>query len=159
LQEKTFERVGASEPVGVDVRVIAATHQDLDELMRQKRFREDLYFRLKVIPIYVPPLRARREDIAELALHFLNDYAQRSGQAEVPMDDDALAVLKAYSWPGNVRELENVIERAVVVSEGPTVTVEDLPPELREAVEAGEVASLRDWTESGSPHVGLRAER
>src|SRR5437763_10385582 len=126
----TFERVGSSEPVKVDVRVIAATHQDLEALMRQGRFREDLFFRLNVFPITLPPLRDRVEDVPELALHFLRHYGQKAGKAIGGLDDDALAALKAYRWPGNVRQLENVIERAVVVADGPVITLRELPPEL-----------------------------
>ncbi|MBL8793272.1 MAG: sigma-54-dependent Fis family transcriptional regulator, partial [Planctomycetia bacterium] len=130
LQEMTFERVGSSEPVQVDVRVVAATHQDLEELIRQGKFREDLFYRLNVISIPVPPLRERREDIPELALHFLRLYAQRAGQTVNQMDDDALAALKGHPWPGNIRQLENVIERAVVVADGPTITLQDLSAEV-----------------------------
>jgi DNA-binding NtrC family response regulator len=161
LQEKAFERVGSSEPVKVDVRIIAATHQDLEQLIGQKRFREDLFYRLNVISIPVPPLRERIEDVPELALHFLRRYAQRSGKPAAQLDDDALAVLKAYRWPGNVRELENVLERAVVVADGLTVTADDLPPELLRAVE--ELAAPPwpgddlDAYDFGS--LGVRAER
>ncbi|HZY88542.1 MAG TPA: sigma 54-interacting transcriptional regulator, partial [Gemmataceae bacterium] len=130
LEEMTFERVGSSEPVAVDVRIIAATHQDLEALMRQGRFREDLFFRLNVFPIILPPLRERVEDVPELALHFLRLYAQKSAKAITGLDDDALAALKSCRWPGNVRQLENVIERAVVVADGPVITVRELPPEL-----------------------------
>jgi transcriptional regulator with GAF, ATPase, and Fis domain len=130
LEEMTFERVGSSEPVKVDVRVIAATHQDLEALMRQGRFREDLFFRLNVFPINLPPLRQRVEDVPELAAHFLRLYAQKSAKEVTGLDDDALAALKAYRWPGNVRQLENVIERAVIVAEGPVIGVRELPPEL-----------------------------
>jgi transcriptional regulator with GAF, ATPase, and Fis domain len=135
IQDKTFERVGSSSSVKVDVRVIAATHRNLEELVRQGRFREDLYYRLKVVDLTMPPLRDRRQDIPELALHFARVCGQRSRQISIQIDDDALPVLKAYDWPGNIRELENVIERAVVVAEGPTITVQDLPPELLRAVE------------------------
>jgi transcriptional regulator with GAF, ATPase, and Fis domain len=134
LQEKTFERVGSSEPVQVDVRIVAATHQNLEGLIRQGRFREDLYYRLKVIDISVPPLRDRREDIPELALYFLNIYATRFGRAVQHIDDDAMTILKSYRWPGNIRELENVMERALVVTEGPSITVDDLPEEIAQAV-------------------------
>ncbi len=130
LQEMTFERVGSSEPIAVDVRIIAATHQDLEELIRQGRFREDLFYRLNVFPIHVPPLREHPEDIPELVEHFLHQYGLKAGKELSGIDDDALAVLKGYSWPGNVRQLENVIERAVVIVEGATITLEDLPPEL-----------------------------
>jgi transcriptional regulator with GAF, ATPase, and Fis domain len=158
LQEKTFERVGASEPVRVDVRIIAATHQDLEQLIRQGRFREDLYYRLNVIPITVPPLRERLEDLPELALHFLQEQARRCGKAVSQIDDDALAALKAYSWPGNIRQLENVIERAVVVADGASITVTDLPGEIVESAEA------LPWMENGrnsqpDPWCGARGVR
>ncbi len=130
LQEMTFERVGSSDPVQVDVRVIAATHQDLEELIRRGRFREDLFYRLNVFPVWVPPLRERVEDIPELVSFFLRLYGPRSGAGVTTVDDDALALLKAYAWPGNIRQLENVIERAVVIAEGPVVTPNELPSEL-----------------------------
>jgi len=130
LQEKTFERVGSSDPLQVDVRIIAATHQNLEEFIRRGRFREDLYYRLKVIDILVPSLRERREDIPELALSFLRTYAQRCDKPVKYLDDDVMAILKSYRWPGNIRELENVIERAVVVAEGSTILPGDLSPEL-----------------------------
>jgi transcriptional regulator with GAF, ATPase, and Fis domain len=130
LQEMTFERVGSNDPVQVDVRIIAATHQDLEELIRRGRFREDLFYRLNVFPITVPPLRERTEDVPELALHFLRLYGQRSGKVVSGIDDDAMVRLKGYAWPGNVRQLENVIERAVVIAEGLVVTADDLPVEL-----------------------------
>jgi len=114
----------------VDVRIIAATHQNLEALIRQGRFREDLYYRLKVIDILVPSLRERSEDLPELAAHFLRTYSERCGKPVQHMDDDVLAILKSYRWPGNIRELENVIERAVVVAEGPTIMPSDLSPEL-----------------------------
>jgi transcriptional regulator with GAF, ATPase, and Fis domain len=145
LQEKTFERVGSSEPVKVDVRIIAATHQDLEELTRRGRFREDLYYRLNVLPLQVPPLRERTEDIPELALHFLQQSAQRCRKDVQQIDDDALSALKAYSWPGNIRELENVIERGVVIAEGPVVTLRELPGELLRAV--GNVGLSAVWDE------------
>jgi len=160
LQEMTFERVGSSEPVHVDVRLIAATHQDLEELMDQRRFREDLYYRLNVISIAVPPLRERREDIAELALHFLRLHGLRSGKNVTQIDDDALVRLKAYPWPGNIRQLENVIERAVVVVEGPCITVAELPVELAEACEPD---TAPGWPNGdgkySSDGIGIRAER
>jgi len=167
LQEKTFERVGSSEPLQVNVRIITATHQNLEELIRQGRFRQDLYYRLKVIDIQVPPLRERREDIPELALHFLHFYAERCHKAVAQIDDDAMALLKSYPWPGNIRELENVIERAVVVTEGPTILPADLAPELARGFE--EPSPLSSWGRVGlgdnngsaakGTSDGLRAER
>ncbi len=163
LQEMTFERVGSSDPVKVNVRLIAATHQDLEALIRQGRFREDLYYRLNVISLPVPPLRERREDIPELALHFLRHYAQRCGKSVTQIEDDALAVLKAHAWPGNIRELENVIERAVVVVDGPAVSVHELPPELLQAGQARTARGRPEWSENERTPVfstvGLRAER
>lgn len=146
LQEKTFERVGSSEPVKSDVRVIAATHQNLEELIRRGKFREDLYYRLNVFDIIVPPLRQRREDIAELALHFLEQAAKRCGKPTLTLDDDALALLKAFAWPGNIRQLENVLERAAVLVEGSTITLRDLPEELRRESELEEQAAAA-WTD------------
>ncbi|HLJ92631.1 MAG TPA: sigma 54-interacting transcriptional regulator [Gemmataceae bacterium] len=160
LQEMTFERVGSSEPVQVDVRLIAATHQNLEALMAQGRFREDLYYRLNVISVCVPPLRERREDIPELALHFLRLHGQRSGKNVTQMDDDALAVLKAYAWPGNIRQLENVIERAVVVAEGTGITIADLPAELAEAHEPELVpAGLNGKAKVPFEEIGIHGER
>jgi transcriptional regulator with GAF, ATPase, and Fis domain len=150
LQEMTIERVGSSEPVKVDVRILAATHQDLQALIRQGRFREDLYYRLNVFPILVPPLRERGEDIAELALHFLRQSAQRCHKDVVGLDDDALLVLKAYWWPGNIRQLENVMERAVVIAEGPVVSVRELPPDLLRAVDEAGMAPTGDWQEDNN---------
>ena len=103
LQEKTFERVGSSEALTVDVRILAATHQDLEELIRQGRFREDLYYRLNGITVAVPPLRSRREDVPELALHFLRMHARRCGKELDQIDDEAMMALKSFAWPGNVR--------------------------------------------------------
>jgi len=130
LQEHTFERVGSSEPVKVDVRILAATHQNLEALMRQGRFREDLFYRLNVLPIHLPPLRERAEDIPELALHFLRFYSDRMNKHATGIDDDALARLKAHPWPGNIRQLENAIQHAVVIAEKPLVTIDELPAEL-----------------------------
>ena len=132
LQEMSFERVGSSQSISVDVRILAATHQDLEALIRAGRFREDLYYRLNVFFLTTPALRERREDIFELALHFLNVHAQRTGKLLTHLDPEAVDALVAYDWPGNIRELENVLERAVVLADGPSVTLEDLPIELRQ---------------------------
>jgi transcriptional regulator with GAF, ATPase, and Fis domain len=158
LQEKTFERVGSSDPVAVDVRVIAATHQDLPKLIAAGRFREDLYYRLNGFPIVLPPLRDRREDIAELAQHFLRQYCQRCGKEMTQIDDDALARLKAYQWPGNIRQLENVIERAVVIVEGPVITEYELPPEIVDAAPDLEFPSENGIIADDLPS-GLQTER
>lgn len=131
LQEMTFERVGSSTPIRVDVRIVAATHQDLEALIESGAFRGDLYYRLNVISLTAPSLRERKEDIFELAIHFLKRNAERSGKSVHLIEEDALDRLIQYDWPGNVRELENVIERAVVLAEGPAITLHDLPPEIR----------------------------
>jgi transcriptional regulator with GAF, ATPase, and Fis domain len=131
LQEMAFERVGSSQAVTADVRILAATHQDLESLIAAGRFREDLYYRLNVISLRTPALRERKEDIFELAVYFLGHHARRIGKAVTHLDDGAIEALTAYDWPGNIRELENVIERAVVLSDGPALTRDDLPPEVR----------------------------
>jgi DNA-binding NtrC family response regulator len=122
LQEREFEPLGAERSQRVDVRVIAATNRDLPQLVAQGKFQDDLFYRLNVIPIEIPPLRERREDIPALVEHFIKKHAQRTGRRIERIDDDALAGLQEYEWPGNVRELENTIERAVVLSQGPTIT-------------------------------------
>jgi transcriptional regulator with GAF, ATPase, and Fis domain len=130
LQEMAFEPVGSTRTIQVDVRIIAATHQNLEVLMREGRFREDLFYRLNVISIRTPPLRERPEDIFELAIHFLERYSRQSNKAVTMMEDDVVERLRSYSWPGNVRELENVIERAIVLADGDTLRLGDLPAEL-----------------------------
>jgi transcriptional regulator with GAF, ATPase, and Fis domain len=131
LQEMSFERVGSSQSITVDVRILAATHQDLEALIRAGRFREDLYYRLNVICLHTPALRERREDIFELAVYFLNVHGHRTGKLVTHLEPEAVEALVAYDWPGNIRELENVLERAVVLADRPGVTLDDLPPELR----------------------------
>ena len=132
LQEGEFERVGGTKTIRVDVRIVAATNQDLATLVRDKRFREDLFYRLNVITIQVPPLRERPEDVPVLAQHFLRVYAAKNNRQLDGFSDEALGCLEAYSWPGNVRELENVVERAVVLARGARVEAADLPDAVRE---------------------------
>ncbi|HUG92538.1 MAG TPA: sigma 54-interacting transcriptional regulator, partial [Planctomycetaceae bacterium] len=127
LQERCFEPVGGSQTVHVDVRLITATHQNLEELISRGAFREDLYYRLNVITVTLPPLRERREDIFELALYFLGRAGRRAGKRVSQIDDAAVEALERYDWPGNIRELENVVERAVVLAEGDRITRDDLP--------------------------------
>jgi transcriptional regulator with GAF, ATPase, and Fis domain len=129
LQEKTFERVGESRPVTADVRVIAATHRDLKRAVEEGRFREDLYYRLRVFPIELPPLRERREDVEPVARYLLARVGARTGR-ELRFSPEALRQLLEHPWPGNVRELENALEYAVTVARGQTVQPEDLPPEV-----------------------------
>jgi len=127
LQEGDFIPVGDTKGKTVDIRFLAATNKDLEEEVRQKRFREDLYFRLNVISLYLPPLRERSEDIELLARHFLRKYSARMKREITGFTPDSLQLLKAYSWPGNIRELENAIERAVILTRGTQVTAETLP--------------------------------
>ncbi len=133
VQEGEFERLGGVAPVKVDVRLVAATNRDLISEVRAGRFREDLYYRLNVVAIPLPPLRDRPEDIPLLADHFLHRFSRRNEKGFSEMTREALAALSAYSWPGNVRELENIIERAVVLGRGPQLTLEDLPAAIRTA--------------------------
>jgi DNA-binding NtrC family response regulator len=126
LQEREFERVGGTETVKVDVRVVSATHRNLEKQIAAGTFREDLYYRLNVFPIVLPPLRERAGDIALLGEHFVGKYARSFGKAIRGLDAGARAALVGYAWPGNVRELENVIERALILARGPEVTVADL---------------------------------
>jgi two-component system response regulator HydG len=130
LQEREFERVGGNETLSVDVRVIAATNRNLQHMVQEGKFREDLFYRLNVINLEMPALRARPSDIPLLAGHFLRKYAADNGKELRGFTGEALEHLATYSWPGNVRELENVIERAVILAQGPEVTVADLPPNL-----------------------------
>jgi two-component system, NtrC family, response regulator HydG len=147
LQEGEFERLGGTRPVKVDVRIVTATNQDLGQMVRDKRFREDLYYRLKVITINVPPLRERREDIRVLAEHFLRLYAAKNNRVLGGFTAEALGRLEGYSWPGNVRELENVVERGVVLARGALIDVGDLPEEIAGATPLPEgVLSVRIGT-------------
>ena len=130
LQEKRFERLGGSETIEVDVRVLAATNQDLDALIEQGRFRKDLYYRLRGVTIHLPPLRERREDIAELAYYFLFRFNRQLGTAVQSISSRALDLLERYRWHGNVRELQSVIREALIVSAGPTILRDFLPAEL-----------------------------
>src|SRR5262245_13452063 len=130
LQERTFERVGGNETLKVDVRIIAASNRDLKQRIAEGLFREDLYYRLNVVTIEIPPLRERKTDIAELATFFLRRYAEENGKRLEGLSDDALRALEAYTWPGNVRELENAIERAVVLCKGARIETKHLPASM-----------------------------
>ena len=130
LQSGTFERVGGNQPVTVDVRVIAATNKPLEQAVAAREFREDLFYRLNVVRVQMPPLRERRSDIRLLVNYFLKKFSRQSGQKPKSIAADALTALEAHRWPGNVRELENVIERALVVAKGDAILVADLPVEL-----------------------------
>jgi Nif-specific regulatory protein len=126
LQQKTFERVGSSETVSVDVRIIAATNKDIETLVEKGEFRTDLYYRLNVLPIHVPPLRQRKEDIPALADFFLKKFARETNKKILGLTDAAMGMMLSYSWPGNIRELENAIERAIVITKGPRIGAADL---------------------------------
>ena len=152
LQEQSFRRVGGDTEVEVDVRVIAATNRDLQQEMSAGRFREDLFYRLNVVPIRVPPLRERREDVPMLARHFVTLSAEASGMAARPLGEDAVAALQAYEWPGNVRQLRNVVDWMLIMSGGGArdpIRADQLPPEIGSATPA----ALR-W-EKGSEIMGL----
>jgi two-component system response regulator PilR (NtrC family) len=133
MQEREFMRLGGMETIKVDVRIIAATNCDLRHMVGEGRFREDLYYRLHVINIYMPPLRERKDDIPYLAQHFLEKYGAENGKPTLDLTADALDLLMEYDWPGNVRELENVIERAVVLSSGPHIGPDLVPEHVRSA--------------------------
>jgi len=132
LQESEFERVGGIKTLSVDVRLIAATNRDLKALIAEGRFREDLFYRLAVVPIALPPLRDRKEDIPLLVHHFIEKYDRRLGKRVEGIEDEALQVLMGYAWPGNIRELENLMERSVLFADGPRIEAASLPDSLRE---------------------------
>jgi len=130
LQEMEFERVGGTKTIKVDVRVVAATNRELKGEVGEGRFREDLFYRLHVVHLHIPPLSQRQEDTPLLAVHFLKKYAQENARGEVHLSPEALKLLIQYAWPGNVRELENVMERAVILCGQNLITPQDLPGEL-----------------------------
>lgn len=131
LQEKEFERVGGTECIHADVRVIAATNKNLEEAIKKGQFREDLFFRLNVVPIFVPPLRDRKEDVERLGTHFLNKYSLEANKKITKIDKKAIDLLSRYNWPGNVRELENAIQRAVVLGDSDTIYPSNLPLDIQ----------------------------
>jgi two-component system nitrogen regulation response regulator NtrX len=143
LEEQSFERVGGSQTLRVDVRVIAATNKNLEKEIAAGRFREDLYYRLNVIPFQVPPLRERREDVEILALRFVQEFCAESGERPRELTPECLAALEGHAWPGNVRELRNLIERLVIMTPGPRIDVSDLPAGFR-------AAALEDEEEGGT---------
>jgi two-component system NtrC family response regulator len=148
LQEKVFERVGGMRPISVNIRLIAATNKSLKEEIRQGRFREDLFYRLNVVPLILPPLRERLEDIRPLTAHFIQKYAEeRQGITPVTrIEKEVERLFFDYNWPGNVRELENVIERAMVMCPGDTIRVDDLPKDFRQNVQKNSSLRLDDLT-------------
>jgi DNA-binding NtrC family response regulator len=136
LQERSFERLGSNAKIDVNIRLICATNRNLSEMVQQGKFRDDLYYRLNVVQMHLPPLRERQDDIPLLAQHFLQDFSEKFKKKAKRFSQPALRALEEYGWPGNVRELENAVQRAVVLSEGPTVDVWQLPAALRSGCEA-----------------------
>ena len=159
LQEREFDRVGGVRAIRVDVRIVAATNRDLDDAVKGGRFREDLYHRLNVIPIPLPPLRERAQDIPPLAQYFLQRFSLESKKRFVEITKDALAKLAAYQWQGNVRELANTIERAVVLGSGPSLTIQDLPGRISAAEErmSSNNLSYREAMEATRRELVLKA--
>ncbi|HLE09525.1 MAG TPA: sigma 54-interacting transcriptional regulator, partial [Thermodesulfobacteriota bacterium] len=145
IQEKSFRRVGSTNDISVDMRLIAATNKDVEKEVEGKRFREDLFYRLNVIRIHIPPLRERKEDIAQLAAYFLKKYNAEQGKEIKKISGEALNCLMDYDYSGNVRELENAIERAVALEAKDSVSVESLPPAIRDrCVKEGSPATPGD---------------
>ncbi len=157
LQQKNFERLGGTRPIDVDVRVIAATNMDLNELIKAKRFREDLYYRLSVFPITIPPLRERPDDVKRLAEYFVVKYCREMKKVTKSLSKDADRLLERYHWPGNVRELENTIERAVILAEGKKITPEHLAIRLQrtDEIQLREGAGLKEI----GAHAQMQAEK
>jgi Nif-specific regulatory protein len=141
LQEREFERVGGTEPVRIDVRVIAATNRNLEKALADGGFREDLYYRLNVFPLFIPPLRARKADVLPLAGYFTEKYSRQHGKSIKRISTSAIDLLSSYHWPGNVRELENTIERAMLLADGEVIHAYHLPPTLQTAEASGTVVS------------------
>ena len=159
LQEREFERVGSNTPIKVDIRVIAATNRNLADEVKNGKFREDLYYRLNVIHIHMPPLRERKDDIPLLIEHFLVKFRHAAGAIPTAISEEALRRLVDHDWPGNVRELENAIERAVVLSRGNPITVEHLPfSEDRGAPERATFAERRTKLEGDEAALSGRRD-
>ena len=157
LQSGTFERVGGNQPLKVDVRVIAATNKPLEQAVTTKQFREDLFYRLNVVRIQIPPLRDRREDIRLLVNYFLKKFAEGGNQPPKSISPEVVTALEQYRWPGNVRELENVIQRAIVVAKGDAILLSDLPSEILScdpATEASQAPGAKAAAVAGSPETG-----
>ncbi len=164
IQEGEFERVGGTETIKVDVRIIAATNRNLEEAMQKGEFRQDLYYRLNVIPIEVPPLRERRDDIPLLVSHFLEKFNREFNKKIQAVDDEAMKFLQSYHWPGNIRELENLLERAVVLNKTGILTTRDFPPYVvqsqePEIIEIDTNRSLNELVDAYEKQIILKALR
>jgi len=148
IQEKEIERIGGNKKINIDIRLIASTNRDLRKEVQQKTFRADLYYRLNVVQIKLPPLRERKSDIPLLVTHFIDKFSQRENKNISSVSPDVMKLFFEYSWPGNLRELENVIERAVVLAKGNTIGIKDIPSEIRKAVkDHGYIHDLRPLKE------------
>jgi two-component system nitrogen regulation response regulator GlnG len=157
LQEREFERVGGEQTIRVSVRVLSATNRDLSVLVEQGKFREDLFYRLSVVPIRVPALRERPQDLRALAQYFLEEFCARNNFRAKTLDDAVFAVFENYAWPGNARELKNAIERMAILTQGDWLTVESIPVEIRVPRESGARSSVQEARESAERDHILRA--
>lgn len=161
IQQNVFYRVGGNESIKVDVRIIAATHRDLEDMIAKRQFREDLYYRLNVVALEIPPLRERKEDIPELVYKFINEFSRQHKRNISRAAPEVMSILLGYSWPGNVRELRNVIERLVVLTEGDTINVDHLPKTLRrqtpESMGQDSFLTLADLTRQNERDIIARA--
>jgi transcriptional regulator with GAF, ATPase, and Fis domain len=159
LQEREFERVGGTKTIKVDVRILAATNRDLEKATRDGLFREDLFYRINVIPLHLPPLRERIEDLPLLMEHFMRVFCEKRDVQPLGFDDDARELLLKYRWPGNVRELETLIERLVILAESQTVSAQDLPDRYRAAAQAAPAQDVRERSvELPEEGINLNAE-
>jgi transcriptional regulator with GAF, ATPase, and Fis domain len=155
LQEQEFERLGSTRTIRVDVRIVAATNRDLSAMVQERRFRADLFYRLHVFPIALPPLRERVDDIPLLVRHFVCRFAERMNKEILTIPDEVMEFLKRHSWPGNIRELQNFVERAVILSSGPVLAapLADLKPDLNHSTEAKTPAAGRTLMEAERAHI------
>ena len=142
LETRSFERLGGTETIQTDVRIVAATNKDLEKMVAEGTFREDLFYRLNVVTVLLPPLRERRDDIPLLVRHYMAQFASENGKSELGIDESAMAALAAYNWPGNIRELRNCVERMVVLCRGQELTIDNVPANIRENVSPGITKSL-----------------
>jgi DNA-binding NtrC family response regulator len=156
-EERAFERVGGNAQIKVDVRLVAATNKDLAKMVSEGKFRDDLFFRLSVVPIYMPPLRARREDIPLLVHSFLKTFAEENGKPVKELSPEAMQAILRFDWPGNVRELRTAIEHGVVMSTGPKITMRDLPMAVRQGNPTGSAPAPRYAPAAKGPHFNLQA--
>lgn len=153
LETRSFERLGGTETIQADVRIVAATNKDLKKMVAEGTFREDLFYRLNVVTVLLPPLRERRDDIPLLVRHYMDQFATENGKSEMVIDESAMAALTAYNWPGNIRELRNCVERMVVLCRSQELTIDNVPANIRENVSPGITKTLL------APSAGCDLER